>query len=88
MICHACLCRLLLARDHEVNSAAVAESQRLIGHLKSELDNVTSQSKLELMNKEFQWGQCELELRQTIANLKNDLAKVNGLESPVVLVMC
>jgi hypothetical protein len=67
---------MLMAREQESNSAAIADANRVIADLKAELDHTHAQHRLEAMNKDFQWGQCELELRQTIANLKADAAKV------------
>jgi hypothetical protein len=65
---------MLMAREQESNSAAIADANRVIADLKAELDHTHAQHRLEAMNKDFQWGQCEL--RQTIANLKADAAKV------------
>ena len=70
-----CVCSMMLAKEQSSHSFELAEATRELGSLRSQLELMKDKHVMILMDKEFEWGQCELELRQTISNLRSDLAK-------------
>lgn len=70
-----CTHRLLLTREQD-GSVAIAQAQHEISQLKSALESEKDTHSWELITKEAQWDMCETELRQTINNLRAELAKV------------